>query len=188
MRKRRLLWLLLLLGVALGTAGFTYWPTPRRQALARIQALHGTYLEQIDPDGGERWVNVVVLMLRPVTEQDLAALRDLRPLHRLILDGSPVTDAGLASLGDLPELELLTLSGTKVTDAGLTHLGELKRLKRLVLAGTGVTDKGLVHFRQLTGLRDLNLVETRVTERGAQELQQVLPNLQISLHLPKDDE
>ena len=186
MKKRRLIVLLILLGVAAGALAVTYWPTARRRAMARVEALNGTYTEEVDEDGGAHQVNGVTLVIRPVTTQDLAALRDIRPLHRLLLDGSPIHDADLAILGEIQELELLTLTNTPVTDAGLPHLRNLKNLKNLSLRRTQVTDAGLVHLRELTRLQFLNIAETRVTDAGAEELQRALPNTQIYLHHPPD--
>ncbi|MDB5311019.1 MAG: hypothetical protein JWO38_5221 [Gemmataceae bacterium] len=177
MKTRRLTTLLLTLAAAVTALAVTYWPTPRRKALARVEALDGTYCEQTDEEDGPHRVNVLMLTLRPVTGPDLAALRDLRPLHRLLLDGSPVTDDGVAYLGELEELEVLNLTGSKVTDAGLVHLQGLKNLKQLSLRRTRVTDAGLVHLRRLTGLKLLNLSETGVTGRGVEQVRRDIPGL-----------
>jgi hypothetical protein len=186
MRRRQLVVVFLLAAVALGAVAIAYWPTPRRQALARVEALKGTYVEQPNEPGGSRRLNILMLTLRPVTEQDLAAVRDIRPLHRILLDGSPVTDAGLVPLGELRELEFLSLIGTQVTDAGLMHLRGLKSLKHLCLRRTGVTDAGLVHLRELTALTSLDVAETGVTDRGVEELHRALPDLKVYLHIAKD--
>jgi hypothetical protein len=177
MKSLRLVLLLIILAGAVGYVAAEYWPTARRRALARVEALHGTFAEQLDEEDGPHRVNIVMLLTRPVAEEDLAALRDLRPLHRVLLDGSPVTDTGLAHLGELPELEFLSLGGTGVTDDGLASLRGLKRLKVLILCRTRVTDAGLVHLRELTGLKALSVADTRVTERGIAELRRTLPGL-----------
>jgi hypothetical protein len=189
MRNRRLLLLLVFLSALLAAGAVEYWPTPRRMAMSRIKALDGTYVEQTDIDGGPHQIFTVMLTLRPVSEEDLAVLKHLRPIHRLLLDGSPVTDAGLVHISELAELELLNLTGSQVTDDGLAALAQLKNLKMLSLGRTKVTDAGLVHLHALTRLQTLNLYGTAVTDRGAEELQRALPSLRrIDLHPDKDDD
>lgn len=187
--KFRLAILLAVLTALVAVAAVKYWPTPRRMSLERLDALDGTYVEQTDPEDGPRQVfSVVLTMRKQLTTDDLVILKDLRPLHRLLLDGSPVTDDGLAQIGQLRELELLNLTGCPVTDAGLVHLEGLGNLKMLSLRGTKVTDAGLVHLRGLTHLKTLNLLETTVSDQGVAELRRALPNLgRIDLHPSPDD-
>ncbi len=142
MSKRKIVSLMTFLLVATAVAAVEYWPSARRRALARIESLDGRYLQQ-PGSGGIR--NTVVLAFRPVTEDDLAALTALRPLHALFLPGSAVNDADLKSIGALTDLEELDLSATPVTDKGLTHLAPLQHLQTLFLRKTGITDAGLVH-------------------------------------------
>jgi len=185
---RRSIALVLLLVPVLVFAGIRYWPTPRRAALARIEALDGTFVEQEDPDDGPHRVSIVLLTARPITEEDLAVLKGLRPLHRLLLDGSPVTDAGLVHIGRIEELELLNLTGSLVTDDGMVHLRGLRNLKMLSLRGTRVTDAGLVHLRELTRLKSLNVADTEVSDEAADELRRALPKLTfVYLHATRPD-
>jgi hypothetical protein len=180
MHKRRLSLLIMLLVAAVGSLAVLHWPTPWRRAMARVEALQGTYVEQMDEKGGvPHPINVLMLTLRPVTEEDLMALRDLRPLHRVLLDGSPVTDAGLAYLGELPELEMLSLMDTQVTDAGLAHLAGLQRLEILILRRTRVTDAGLAQLGKLPALALLNVSESPVTDRGVSELRRLRPEVRV---------
>jgi hypothetical protein len=175
--RKRLAILSCLLMTAIASAAVVYWPTPRRNALARVEALDGTYREQMDEEDGHRKIHCLILASRPIAESDLIALRELRPIHRLMLDGCPLKDAWLAHLAELEELELLTLTGCPVTDAGLIHLKALKNLKNLSLRNTSVTDAGLVHLQSLTSLTFLNVSYSRVTEHGTEELRRTLPGL-----------
>ncbi|HEV3437669.1 MAG TPA: hypothetical protein VG122_09940 [Gemmata sp.] len=185
--RKRLAILCCVLTIAIASAAIVYWPTPRRNAMARVAALDGTYREQTDEDG-QRKVHCLILASRPIAEPDLIALRDLRPIHRLMLDGCPLKDAWLAHLAELEELELLTLTGCPVTDAGLIHLKTLKNLKNLSLRNTPVTDAGLVHLQSLTSLTFLNVSYSRVTEQGTAELRRTLPGLKrIYLRDEPDD-
>jgi hypothetical protein len=175
--RKRLAVLCCLLTIAVVTAAVVFWPTPRRRALARVEALDGTFEKQVDEEAGSRKVYSLILASRPLTELDLIALGDLRPIHRLMLDGCPLKYDWLAHIAALEELELLTLTGCPITDAGLVHLKGLKHLKNLSLRNTPVTDAGLVHLQQLTGLLFLNVAYSRVTERGVEEFKRTLPDL-----------
>jgi hypothetical protein len=174
---KRLVVLCCLLAIAIISAAVVFWPTPRRVALGRIEALDGTYKEQMDSEGTPRKLNCVVLASRPVTEPDLIALSDLRPLHRLLLDGCPLQDSWLVHLGMLDELEMLSLTGCPITDAGLVHLKGLKNLKSLSVRNTKVSDAGLIPIQQLTSLTFFNVAYSRVTERGVEDLKHALPGL-----------
>lgn len=184
MTRPRLALALTVLAAAIAIAWIRFAPSPRRQALARIEALHGTYTEQM---GEDHKLNIVLLTARPVSESDLAALRDLRPVHRLMLDGSSVTDTGLEQVGELEELEFLTLGGTQITDAGVRSLRRLKHLQILSLRRTRITDAALDDLRELKELKSLVVAETRVTPRGVEDLKRALPHLEI-IHIDADDD
>ena len=115
-----------------------------------------------------------------VTDGGLEQIRGLRQLHVLCLDGTRVTDAGMEHLKGLSQLETLALGGTKVTDAGLEQLEGLHQLGDLDLGNTKVTDAGLGHLKGLSELRWLTLTDTHATDEGVKQLQQALPNCQIT--------
>ena len=80
----------------------------------------------------------------------------------------------------MTNLEILDLASHNVPNAGLEHLKGLTNLKILNLENNeGVSDLGLVQMRGLTNLRELNLNGTKATAAGIQELQKVLPKVQI---------
>ena len=60
------------------------------------------------------------------------------------------------------------------------HLAGLTKLTYLGLYHTKVTDAGLVHLKGLTELEELKLYGTKVTDAGVKQLQQALPNCDIS--------
>ena len=124
--------------------------------------------------------NWVTLHNSGVTDADLVAVQSLPDLEFLSLDNTQITDAGLALLARLDNLLVLTLSNTQVTDSGLVHLRNLANLQILDLEGTQVTDAGLAHLKGLTSLRHLAFRNTQVTDQGVKELQQALPNCEIS--------
>ena len=114
------------------------------------------------------------------TDTGLMHLEGLTSLETLRFDTTQVTDAGLVHLKGLMSLQHLSLEGTQVTDAGMVHLKELTSLESLDLSYTQVTDAGLVHLKGLTSLTWLRLRWTPVTDAGVQDLQEALPNCEIS--------
>jgi DNA-binding transcriptional LysR family regulator len=176
-----------ILTVAIACA-IAFWPTPRRAALARIEELAGTYAEQeVDEGSGKRRVVSIMVVGRPVTDDDLALFSKIRPLHRIMVDKTNVTDAGLAHLEGIDELELVSVCHTEVTDAGLTHLEHLPNLRMLSVRHTHVTDSGLSHLLGLNRLESLNVLETSITDGAIDNLRTALPNLKyVFLHLSDD--
>ena len=53
-------------------------------------------------------------------------------------------------------------------------------LNSLAVSGTELTDAGLQDLTGLTELSDLDLYATKVTDEGVKNLQQALPNCNIS--------
>jgi len=101
-----------------------------------------------------------------VTDEDLAALRDLADLETLHLDQTEIGDAGLQRLGELPKLSMLTLSDTKVTDAGLEYVSRFESLQCLHLSNTAISDSGIARLSSLKGLHTLRLDNTGVSDAG----------------------
>jgi hypothetical protein len=112
----------------------------------------------------------------PISDADLAPLKDLPELDKLNLYGTAVSDAGINQLKGLEVLYSLNLGDTRVTDAGLAHLKNLPSLEVLGLIGTQVTDNGLAELKSLPALHWLNLTLTRVTDAGLKHLS-MLPAL-----------
>jgi hypothetical protein len=168
-----------------GVAAAVYWPTPRRQALDRVEQLGGSYIDETaDDDGtGLRRVVSVVLVLRPATDDDLPVLRHIRPLHRVLLDGSKVTNAGLAHLQAIEELEWISVCDTAVTDAGLANLRGHPGLRMVHFRRCKVTDTGMGYLKDLPKLVHVNCAETQVTDAGADALRRAFDHpLGIYLH------
>jgi hypothetical protein len=175
--KKNIAFLLVGVLVCGGAAAVLFWPTPRRQAVARVNELDGTVWEDRDSDG--RQLTIVSFAHRPITDADLAVLRGIRPLHRLILDGSRVTDAGLAQLEGIEGLEDIRLCGTVVTDSGLVHLKRIPALTAVHLRNTQVSDAGLAQLNGLPHLVYVNAIQTRVTAAGETELRKTTPSLKV---------
>lgn len=125
-------------------------------------------------------LKVLGLSRTKVTGPGLEHLEGLNRLYWLVLSGTQISDAGLEQLKGLTKLRILWLNWTQITDDGLVHLQGLPRLAQLHLYGTQITDAGLEHLKGLTGLQKLSLGDTQVTDAGVKDLQNALPNLQIS--------
>ena len=105
-----------------------------------------------------------------VTDEQLAALPNVKELVWLNLRGTKVSDAGLQYVGQCKSLTNLQLPLTPITDAGLKHLSGLTKLEILNLYGTQVSDAGLADLVPLTKLRKLYVWQTQVTPAGAAKL------------------
>jgi hypothetical protein len=184
MRTSTVVLLGVLIVVAVGAA-VLFWPTPRRQAIARLKSIDGTYLEEPEPDG--RRLVIVGLAGRPVTDADLAVLHDIRPLHRLILDGTNITDDSLAQLEGIEGLEDIRLCGTGVTDAGMVHLARIPTLTSVHLRNTRISDAGLAHLHGLPRLGTVNVIASRVTAAGEAELRRTTPSVKDVSRVEADD-
>jgi len=164
----------LLLTIGVGSAVFL-WPTPQRNAIARVQELQGIYREERDSTG--RKVVSVIFIGRPIKNDDLSTLRDIRPLNRVFLDSTKVTDAGLAYLEGIEGLEWVSVGDTAVTDEGMVHLSKIPTLHTLHLRKTRVTDAGLAHLQGLPNLTYVTVGQTKITQAGIDALRRTTPSL-----------
>jgi hypothetical protein len=174
--RRRLALLLVVLVALGGVAAVLFWPTHRQRALARVEELSGTYREDRDDDG--RTLVIVGLIERPITDEDLRLLQHIRPLNRLLLDGTNVTDAGLVQLEGIEGLEWVSVCGTKVTDVGIANLSRIRTLKSIHFTKTQVSDAGIAHLQGMPNLVFVNAIRTRVTAAGVDELRRTTPRLE----------
>jgi internalin A len=133
------------------------------------------------------------------TREDIERLASLKELAYLEFSSARVTDDVLRRLSKLTTLERLILCGTRITDGGLSALVGMKRLNRLDLCETAVTDEGLNQIAKLKSLTsldhlaeaqikwhetphppDLFLNNTQTTDAALSQLQEALPQCQIS--------
>jgi len=116
-----------------------------------------------------------------ITGSGLVHLRGLTDLQYLSLWNTPVDDDELENITGLTKMYALILDGTDITDAGLVHLEGMTNLKEwLGLSHTQITDGGVCHLKGFTKLRSINLRVTNVTYAGVAELEEALPNTDIS--------
>ncbi len=109
---------------------------------------------------------------------DNAGLAALQPIaaavYWLDLGETGVTDDGLAAVREMPNLRRLRLDRTAITDAALQPLAHLWRLESLNLRHTAITDAGLARLHGAPRLRTIYLWETEVTSEGVKALAETL--------------
>jgi serine/threonine protein kinase len=111
---------------------------------------------------------------------DLHAIKDMKSLTALSIEGNPVDKQGLSNIARLTNLTDLDLGATQVTDDDLCILNKLE-LQRLVLDHTLVSD--LHEIKAMTSLVRLSLEGTHVG-KAALEVAKGLPKLrQLNLNL-----
>ena len=117
-----------------------------------------------------------------LTDKDLERLLPVsEQIAWLNLGRKPVGDEGMAVVGQLKNLSRLHLEKTEVTDDGLSHLQDLERLEYLNLYGTAVSDAGLTHLSSLERLRSLYLWQSNATPEGVAQLKTALPDLDVNM-------
>lgn len=104
----------------------------------------------------DRAMTVQLFSSNPSDEQ-LAALKDLRHLRLLNISGGTISNAQFVHLGALTSLEHLSLHNTHVDGAGLAHLRNLTQLRSLGLSNCMVTDAGLAHLAGMKQLQSLHV-------------------------------
>ena len=119
-----------------------------------------------------------------IGDADLASLKGLTHLRRLVLDGTNIEGKGLIHLHDLTELRDLRLGCPKLIEFFLGELAGIKKLEKLSLAKSPVSDAGARQLAQLTHLKELDLTATKVSAAGVQELQRSLAGCRILTTMP----
>jgi Leucine-rich repeat (LRR) protein len=128
-----------------------------------------THLSLIEPQGLSEEVLAALrelpnleelsLYAKALDDRGFAVLGKLKTLRRLNLSQvHSMTDSALESLKNLENLESLDLTQTKkISDEGMRHIGGMKSLRRLILSGFSEnTEKGMQELARLD-LRELTL-------------------------------
>ena len=152
---------------------------PEAAAMAKIEAVGGTVRKiAMSVESKEAAFH---LSDKPVTDEALAALPEIKELVWLYLQGTAVTDDGLKHVGKVTELTKLHLEKTSITDAGVAHLVTNTKLEYLNLYGTKVTDGCIDSLAKIASLKRVYLWQTGVTDEGAARLRAALPDAQVVL-------
>jgi hypothetical protein len=114
-----------------------------------------------------------------VTDDDLGALRDLKGVRSLTLDGADaVTDDGLAHLRSMELVQLDLRHLRNVTDAGLAHVTGMKTLESLNLwYCRNLSNKSIAGLARLPKLKKINLFGTQIDPKA---FQAAVPNCEIA--------
>src|SRR5689334_14463971 len=143
--------------------------------------------------------DIVLIESMPLSDQDLALIRDVPGLRVLQLDhadnkltdagmteiakltqlehlrirGGSIGDEGLKTLSTMPNLRMLNLPQGKFTDAGLAQLKQMPRLDSLRIGSPKVTDEGIAALKDFPRLRSVHLIDIPITDRGLADLQSI---------------
>lgn len=118
---------------------------------------------------------------KPIDDEALKLVRNLRNVVEVNARGTAITDEGIKHLVGLPNLQRLNLAQTNVTDAALIYLVPHTKLEYLNLYGTKVTDKGIDVLANITSLKNLYLWQTGASKEGAEELESQLTGLEVNV-------
>ncbi|GAA4430344.1 hypothetical protein [Bremerella cremea] len=149
------------------------------EAIKQIVA-RGGRVNVLSQDSDEKVVSFH-LSDKPIDDQALALVRQLRNVVEINARGTAVTDEGVKQLVGLPNLQRLNLAKTNVTDGALIYLVPHTKLEYLNLYGTKVTDQGIDVLANLVNLKNLYLWQTGATPEGAEELESQLTGLEVNL-------
>jgi hypothetical protein len=123
-------------------------------------------------------VTALDLSDRPITDNDLQQIKNLKHLRRLVLDRTNIHGQGLVYLQNLTELTELRLNCPSL-DLLIIASGGFSKLERLSLATSNLSDSATEHLVRLVRLKELDLTGSRVTAAGVAALKKSLPECRI---------
>ena len=129
-------------------------------------------------------LNSLTLFGCSLHDSDLASLKGLHHLERLVLEGA-FTEEGLWSLRNLPELKIFSISGITCTaDDHLGDLGGLTKLEDLTLRGR-ITDAALGNLSGLGSIWSFRVeTDEPIRPETVARLKQVMPMITF-IHIDK---
>jgi hypothetical protein len=134
--------------------------------------------------GKEYFANVKMVILvvnKPLGEESLAQLGELRTLQWLGSVGKPleVDNNGLRHLAHLRQLKIITLHTKNLTPLGVGHLSRCPGLELLDLSGTQFTDESVQALNPAQSLRWLTITGP-VSDSLLKQLRERLPGCEIA--------
>ncbi len=115
---------------------------------------------------------------KPIGDEQITMLKDIKDIVWLNLANTKITDAGLKHIANLP-LTKLHLEKTGIGDEGLKHLKTLKDLQYLNVYSTKVSDAGLEHLKGLKNLKKLYVWQSQVTPEGMDSLSKAVAGIEV---------
>ncbi len=131
---------------------------------------------------------------KALTDEHLAALKDLSNLESILLNVTELTDDGFRHFAAFPKLRRISLyhisrNSDNFTGAGLAHLKQVPSLERLTFAGATSGDEALAAVAQITQLKEYSAWHNWESREGIKHLLK-LPNLtalKLGQRLPARD-
>ena len=117
----------------------------------------------------------------PITDREVAILRELPQLEELSLRNTEISDLGLAQLSALRSLRALDVSHTLLADSALAALAPLTNLQVLDLSHTLVDGTGLGALAGLRSLREIALANTPLRDEALEHLGKLSTLEKVSL-------
>jgi serine/threonine protein kinase len=102
-----------------------------------------------------------------------AALKRMRNLTELLMDGKELTDEWMPAIAEAKGVNYMMLNDSRVTDQGVAHLMKLP-LGYLRLDGTQVTDAAIPILKTCPTLNSVPVGGTQMTDAGKAALQRLL--------------
>jgi hypothetical protein len=97
-------------------------------------------------------------------------------LYGLDVSGTRLTDDDLAALTQVRHIKELNLAGTQITDAAVRHLQSMEYLTKLDVSGTQLTNEGVKGLSSLVNLSSLRVVDTEINYDALEALYEALPH------------
>ena len=149
-----------------------------------------------------RFIVALRLDARMLSEEDVAAIGELKRLRRLTMsecevpedfewltqlkrlrsldvEGTKLTENQVSVISTVQTLSVLGLSKTDLNDQGLAKLSSLERLYSLSIKSNPISDESLSTLKQMERLQFLDIRGTQITAAGLQQLQAALPDCKI---------
>jgi hypothetical protein len=108
------------------------------------------------------------------TERDLAHLRWLGDVQRIVFRGPRVTDGWLAHVGHMKGLGIVEIKHASITDAGVVPLVKLENVQQVSIFYSPITDGAIEHLVRLRNPTVLKIYGTRISPEGADRLARTL--------------
>lgn len=106
----------------------------------------------------------------PITDKSMRALKDLKHLRELVLEGIDISDKGLQFLEYHRRLEELRISKIRIRGAGIKYLAKIPTLKRIEISENLLSRDAFTSLAEIKSLEELTLRSVDIDDRGAAAL------------------
>jgi hypothetical protein len=157
------------------------WAANRRLRQARSRSLARTIPGLAVPMCKYRWGSLVTVYIegREFDNHWMPTLAGLRSLEELQLAYTGVSDEGMAAVKDLHRLKSLWLYDDKMGDGAVFHLAGLSNLELLSLRLNSISGDALRRLGELRSLTRLTLDIDKINATAVDELRTKLPDCDV---------